>query len=350
MASMFEQWPWWVFSLLWAAITIGGAYLLGRVVNTVIARRLTGLAKRTRGQWDDIVIRELTSRIPLWITLVGCWVALGYWPMGDRWLSLASAAILIVGVGSITVALSTIATTLVAAYGLQAVPGAPVSHLTQNVVRLVIMSVGLLVLLNQLGIEIRPMLAALGVGGLAVALALQEPLSNLFAGLFVSMAGQVRIGDQVRLDSGLEGRVVDFNWRATWIEVPSGNIAVVPNAKLSQAVVTNYSLPTTEVAVLVDIVVDHRNDAAQVERLALEVARGVLSEIDGAFPNFEPVVRFHTFADTGLRATVSMRATSLAGLSALRHAFIMRLHKRFQQAGVALPSIAPAARLMSPTT
>lgn len=289
------------------------------------------------------MVRELTSRIPLWCTLIGVWVSLGYWPIADRWLRLASAAIMVVGFASVTFALAAVATRLVATYGLRAVPGAPVSGLTQNLVRLIVIVLGLLVLLNQLGIEIRPMLAALGVGGLAVALALQEPLSNLFAGLFVSLAGQVRIGDQVRLDSGIEGRIVDFNWRSTWLEIPSGSIAVVPNSKLSQAIVTNFNLPTTEVAVPVEIIVDHRSDAAQVEAIALEVARGVLDDVAGAVGDFEPVVRFHTFADTGLRATVVMRARSMASLALVRHTFIVRAHARFHEAGIPLPSISPGA-------
>jgi small-conductance mechanosensitive channel len=340
MPSTFEQWP-WLGPLLRAGITVAGAYLFGRAMNIFVIGRMARLARRSHGLWDDIVIRELASRIPLWFTLIGVWVSLGYWPIGDRWLRLASAVILIAGFGSVTFALAAIATQLVAAYGLRAVPGAPVSGLTQNLVRLIVIALGLLVLLNQLGIEIRPMLAALGVGGLAVALALQEPLSNLFAGLFVSLAGQVRIGDQVRLDSGVEGRIVDFNWRSTWLEIPSGNIAVVPNAKLSQAIVTNFNLPTTAVNVPVEIAVDHRSDAAQVEAIALDVARGVLQELDGAVGDFEPIVRFHTFTDTGLRATVALRAKSMASLPLVRHTFIVRVHERFQKAGITPPTPAP---------
>ena len=153
-----------------------------------------------------------------------------------------------------------IATHLVGAYGPRAVPGVPISALTRNIVRIIVVAGGLLVVLNELGIEIRPMLAALGVGGLAVALALQEPLANLFAGLFVSLAGQVRIGDHVKLDSGVEGRIVDFNWRSTWLEVPGGSVAVVPNSKLSQSIVTNFNLPNPELAIPVDFTVRYEED------------------------------------------------------------------------------------------
>ncbi|MEQ1575126.1 MAG: mechanosensitive ion channel family protein [Vicinamibacterales bacterium] len=347
MPSAFEQLP-WLSPLLGSMLTMAGAYLAGRLLNVVIVSRIARLAKRTPGEWDDILVGELTSRVPLWSTLVGIWLSLGYWPITDRWLLLVSGAIAVAAFASVTFALAAVATRLVAVYGSRAVPGVPVSGLTQNIVRLIVIVFGLLVMLNQFGIEIRPMLAALGVGGLAVALALQDPLSNLFAGLFISMAGQVRIGDHVRLDSGIEGRIVDFNWRSTWLEMPSGSIAVVPNAKLSQAVVTNFNLPTPEVSVPIEIVVDRRSDAAQVELVAMDVARGVLHEVEGAVSDFEPVVHFHTFADTVLRGTVVLRARALADLSGVRHAFIMRLQARLREAGIALPAAVPPAPAAPP--
>lgn len=342
---IFEQLPWFG-PLVRSAATIAIAYLLGRLLKALVVGRLAQIAQRTPGQWDDILIRELTSRIPLWSTLLGLWVSLGYWTIADRWLRLTSGLITFVAFLSVTLALSAIATRLVAVYGSRAVPGAPISGLTQNVVRLIVVALGLLVMLNQFGIEIRPMLAALGVGGLAVALALQEPLSNLFAGLFVSMAGQVRIGDQVRLDSGIEGRIVDFNWRSTWLEIGTGNIAVVPNSKLSQAIVTNFNLPTPEVSVPVEIVIDHRSDLGQVERVAIDVARDVLREVEGAVRDFEPVLRFHTFTEAHVRGTVVLRARSMAFLPLVRHVFVTRVHTRLREDGVAF--VAPAAPPVAP--
>lgn len=335
--------PSWLEPALRTVATIGGAYLLGRLANVVVAGRVARLARATTGQWDDILVKALTSRIPLWSVLAGAWVSLGYWPIADRWLLVASRTVTAVGLLSVTFLTAAIATGLVATYGSRALPGVPVSGLTQNIVRLVVITCGLLIVLNGLGVEIRPMLAALGVGGLAVALALQEPLSNLFAGVFVTMAGQVRVGDYVRLDSGVEGRVVDFNWRSTSLEIPSGNIAVVPNAKLSQAIVTNFNLPTPAISVPVEFVVDYASDAAEVEALALDVARHVLTTEAGAVASFEPLVRFSAFGDIGLRGTVTLRARALADQAAVRHACITTLHAAFRNRGIVVPTIVPGS-------
>ncbi len=100
-----------------------------------------------------------------------------------------------------------------------------------------------MILLNLLGVSITPILTALGVGGIAVALALQDTLANLFAGFYVSLAGQLRVGDYIKLDSGGEGYITDITWRSTTIRALQNNLIIVPNAKLAQAIVANYHLP-----------------------------------------------------------------------------------------------------------
>jgi small-conductance mechanosensitive channel len=340
MPLSFDQLP-WLAPLLRAVATVAGAYLLGRLFNRFISSRLARLASGSPGPWDDIIISELHTYVPLWSVLVGLRVSLAYWPIPERWLHLAATAISVVGFASVTFAVAGVGTHLVGAYGPRAVPGVPISALTRNIVRLIVVAGGLLVVLNELGIEIRPMLAALGVGGLAVALALQEPLSNLFAGLFVSLAGQVRIGDHVRLDSGVEGRIVDFNWRSTWLEVAGGSVAVVPNSKLSQSIVTNFNLPNPELAIPIDFTLRFDEDAGKAERVALDVAGGIMRDTPGAAAKFEPVVRFHTFADLGLKGTVTLRAATWGDQGLIRHRFIVALHDRFKAEGIELVSTAP---------
>ena len=86
-----------------------------------------------------------------------------------------------------------------------------------NIVRVAVVGIGLLVLLQSLGVSVTPLLTALGVGGLAVALALQDTLANLFAGVHILVSRKVQQGDYVRLDSGQDGYIVDINWRNTTI-------------------------------------------------------------------------------------------------------------------------------------
>jgi small-conductance mechanosensitive channel len=329
------EWP-VLTRLLWTVATIGGAYLLGFLVNRVVFRRLAMLARRTGAEWDTPVIAELRRRIPLWSLLVGVWLSLGYWPIPGRWVSFSSNLLKALGIASVTFAVAAIATKTVAAVGPRAQHGVRVSGLAINVVRMVVFAVGLLILLNALGVNVTPALAALGVGGLAVALALQEPLSNLFAGVFVAVSRQVKIGDYIRLDSGAEGYVSDLKWHSTQIESLGGNLLVVPNSKLAQSIVTNYSAPTRDVAVAVDITVDYASDLALVERVTMDEARGVMKEVMGALPDFEPAVRFTAFNEFGVRFNVGLRARDFPDVALVRHELLKRLETRYQHEGIVL--------------
>lgn len=222
-------------------------------------------------------------------------------------------------------------------YGTRLATALPLTRLTQNIAKGSILVIGALVILNSFGISITPILTALGVGGLAVALGLQDTLANFFSGVYITVARHVRVGNYIKLDSGEEGYVVDIAWRTTRIRSLSNNMIVVPNTKIAQAIVTNYDLPTPQLAVLVGVAVDYRSDLEQVERVAVSVAKEVMQKIPGGVPEFEPSIRYHTFGDSGVQFTVILQGTTFVDQYLLKHEFIKRLHRRFAQEGIVIP-------------
>jgi small-conductance mechanosensitive channel len=153
----------------------------------------------------------------LWVLLLGIFFATEASGLSIRTTEVVGKALLLLWIISLTVVASKLAGVFVREYGSEFPTPLPVTTLTQTLVSLTVAAIGLLIVLNTLGISITPILTALGVGGLAVALALQDTLSNLFAGFYISLAGQIRIGDYVKLDSGEEGYVTDISWRSTTI-------------------------------------------------------------------------------------------------------------------------------------
>lgn len=322
--------------LILTGVTTGGAIVIAMLINFVVLRRLSSLTRYTRGSWDDVLIAEVRKRMPFWGLLVGLWLSVGHWPLPGVWpvfLFRAIAATLIV---SVTMMAATVATRIVADYGQRATHGAPVPGLVGNIVRFIVVAIGLLIVLRGFGVEITPILAALGVGGLAVALALQDPLSNLFSGLFVTVAGQLRIGDYVRMDFGVEGTITDFNWHSTRITAPSGDPIIVPNARIAKAVVTNFSLPTQEVGFTVEFVLAPGTDLARVEQVTLDVAKDVLQGVEGGVGTFEPLIRVLAYVDLGIRVAVVMRARTFADQALLKHELLTRLDARYRKEGIAV--------------
>jgi small-conductance mechanosensitive channel len=327
-----SAWPDWAVRTLWTAGSIALAWVVGHILNATVVSRLGIWAARTSRDWDEALVAELKRRVPLWSLLVGAYASQAHWNA-----RLLSHALFVVGAASATFFAAAVASRLVAEYGKGASSALPVSSLTQTIARILVIGIGALVILNGLGVSITPMLTALGVGGLAVALAMQEPLGNLFAGITTTAAGQIRVGDYVRLDAGIEGYVVDFGWRSTRIRMLAGNLVLVPNAKLSQAIVTNFHLPANDLAVLVDVGVDYASDLAQVERVTVEVAQSVMREVQGGVPEFSPFVRFHTFADSSINLSVIMRAKEFVDQFLVKHEFVKRLHLRYAEEGIGIP-------------
>lgn len=331
------NWPAWATQLIWTTATIAGSWLIGRVLGTVLIGRMAGWVPKDQQAWAHATADVVRRRLPLWSVLVGVWLAAGYWPMTSEAHVLVERAVFVVGGVSVTLALAAIASRLVDTYGALIAPAVPVSSLTRNIAWGAVAVIGALTIFNGLGLSITPMLTALGVGGLAVALALQEPLANFFAGLFITLGGQIRLGDYVKLDSGQEGYVADFSWRSTRLRMLPNNLVIVPNAKLAQAIVVNHHLPSPDLAVLVDVGVDYASDLTHVERVVIEVGREVMAEVQGGVPEFEPFIRYHTFSDSSINFTTILRGKEFVDQYLVKHEFVKRLHARFNQEGIVIP-------------
>lgn len=193
-------------------------------------------------------------------------------------------------------------------------------------------------ILNALGISITPILATLGVGGLAVALALQDTLSNLFAGFHIITNRIVRVGNYIKLDSGgEEGYVIDINWRTTKLKMLDNNTILIPNSKLTQTNITNYCLPDKDLAVLVNVGVHYNSDLKHVEQVTCEVAKEVMREVQGGVPDFVPFIRYNTFGDSSIGFTVTLMGKEYFDQYLIRHEFIKRLHQRYSKEGIVIP-------------
>jgi len=196
----------------------------------------------------------------------------------------------------------------------------------------------LLILLGALNISITPILTALGVGGLAVALALQDTLSNLFAGFYMAVAGQVRLGDYIKLNTGEEGYVTDITWRSTTIRALGNNLIIIPNSKLAQAVVTNFHLPEKRMSLSIQVGVSYDSDPERVERVLLEVACQGATEIPGLLADPAPAVRFMPgFGDSAMTFTLVCQVGEFPDQFLVQHELRKRILKRFREESIEIP-------------
>jgi small-conductance mechanosensitive channel len=274
----------------------------------------------------------------IWALILALHLALQVSALPNRTTQITSRVFLALWIISLTVVVSRIAARLIRAYGSQMGGSLPVTSLTQNIARGLVLAVGALILLNTLGVTITPMLTALGVGGLAVALALQDTLANFFAGFYISIANQIRVGDYIKLDSSEEGYVTDISWRSTSVRTLPNNLVIVPNSKLAQAIVTNFHLPERRMSLLVPVSVSYDCDPDEVERLLVELATQAAGQIKGMVADPPPFVRFIPgFGASSLDFTLICQVQEFVDQYLVQHELRKLIFRRFRETGIEIP-------------
>lgn len=308
------------------SIIILSFLIAGFIAKKILIKYISALARRTKFEWDDIAIKSLYSFVVFWFFLIGVRISLT--------LTRAIAVLFII---TIIITILKFITALSGHYSKKEEGFLQVSTIFVNLLKIAIIVIGLLLIFQSLGVRITPLLTALGVGGLAVALALQDTLSNLFAGLHIIFAGQIRVGDFIKLENGQKGEVVDITWRNSTIRTLGNNIIVIPNSLMAQAIVVNFYLNKKDLSVKIPVGVAYDSDLEKVEKVTLEIAKDALKTTPGGVKDFEPLVRFHTFNDFSIDMTVILRAKDFIGQYLVRHEFIKKLHKWFNKEGIEIP-------------
>ena len=200
----------------------------------------------------------------------------------------------------------------------------------------VIYGVGALLILDLLDINISPLIAGLGLGGLAVALALQPTLANLFAGTYVMTEGVVSPGDYIELENSVSGYVVEVSWRSTRIRTWRNNLVVVPNSKFAETIITNYSRPAPAVNVQLNLGVSYGSDLDHVERVCREVMDQVLDETPEAVKEYGSWFGYDGFGDSNVNFWLFVQANDRLGAFNLQTMLIEKLHRRFKEEGIVI--------------
>ena len=315
-----------------------GGFLVGIIIERIVLGRLRRLLSKTHWDGFEVIIRSLKGIPTVLLGVGGLDVALNNIEISRKVLAVIQQSILAVVILAVTLVVARLSTGFLNLYKLRSKQTEGISiSLFANLVKLVIILIGLMIILQTLGVSITPLLTALGIGGLAVALALQDTLSNLFAGLVIIISGHIKRGDYVELESGEKGYVSDITWKNTVIRAIPNNMIIVPNSKLSSTILTNYYQPQKDVLVRVDVGVSYESDLKKVEKVTVEVAKEVMQEVKGGVPSFEPYLRYHTFSDFSINFTVMLSADEYFDQYLVKHEFIKRLHERYGREGIVIP-------------
>lgn len=316
---------------------IGGGFLIGILTQWLLARTFHVIAKRTASTWDDLLMHAIGRMPVVWWTAAGVWAALLVRGVEPNTYRIVTQGIVVAIIASVTMVASRLAAGSVDRYAARSTT-LPSTSLVTNLVKLLIGTLGLFLVLQNLNIEITPLITALGIGGLAVALALQDTLSNLFAGIAIILSGQLRPGDYVRMTEGDEGFVEDVKARNTTVRTfPFENLVVIPNSVLASSIVTNFNLPQKSLWINVPVGVSYDSDLQQVEQVAIEVGVHTLEAVESGHKHASPIIRYQEFGDSSINFDVLLFVSEFKNQAVIRHEFIKNLHARFNKEEIEIP-------------
>ena len=304
----------------------------------LLAYFLYRLINKNNNQKYIKLLGAALKRAVLYISiLLSIYIIIIIWDLPEAKLIIANKFLSALAIIASTLIISSVATGIFIYYKKSSQHGIAAATLSRNIVNASIIILGLLILLNHLGIAIAPLLTPMGIGGIAIALGLQDTLSNIFAGIYIIWAGRMKIGDYIKLNTGEEGYVHDIAWRETRIRMNLDNIITIPNSLIAKTSITNYNRPDKEIGFNFYLGVDYTSDLDHVEQVTLEVARNILQTTAGGLAQFEPTLRFFKFADSSIDMIIKMRVKDYASQSLVTHELIKQLHKRYSQENITLP-------------
>ena len=323
------------------------------------------LRRRMRGAPDALdtqILAAIRGPVVLFIALLGLflgflvltWLTSPAFDALDGWDQWIRKAWVVVIIAEVSYLASHLTQVLIAWY-LRTIAARTAADLdakvlppVKRVLPLTIYAVGTLVALDSLDISISPLLAGLGIGGLAVALAVQPTLSNFFAGTYLVTEGELKEGDFIELEGGPSGYIVDVGWRSTKIRSRYNNLVIVPNSHMASSVVTNYSSPTSAMNVIVTCGVSYDADLDRVEKLVMQVAQQVIDESPDAVKENPPYFGFSEFGDSNIDFWVFLQARDRWGTFTLTNDLIKRIRATFKEEDIEINY--PVRKLIAPTS
>jgi small-conductance mechanosensitive channel len=207
------------------------------------------------------------------------------------------------------------------------------------VIRAAFALLAIIIFLENLGVSLTAIWTTLGVGSVAVALALQETLSNFFSGLYLLADRPVSPGDYIKLDSNQEGYVLRIGWRSTTVRTLGNNHVVIPNSTLAKAVITNYSVPQTRMGYTLPVSVAYGTDPSRVEKALLAVSQEAIRDgLDGLLSDPAPNVQFIPgFGASSLDFSLNVQIRRFEDQYVVQSELRKRIVKRFHKEGIEMP-------------
>ena len=321
-----------------AIAIIIGSIVLAKIVYWFVERYMKAFAAKTRSDIDDTILRIIHKPVYYIIILMGIQLAVSCVVVStefeDFFSKLISIAIIILGawvIAGIADAILQGVGKKLAARTKTTVDDEAIPFLSR-VLRFAIYLLAFMIVLDQFGIEITPLVASLGIAGFAIGFAAKDTIGNLLAGFFILTDRPFVRGDRIEL-KGYLGEVVDIGLRTTKIKTLDHTYVVIPNASIISNEVINYTLPDVRIKVKLPISVAYGTNPERVKKIVLDVAK----EVDEVMDDPKPVIYFTEFGESSLNFLLIFWVSNFRKKLVAVDKINMKINEEFEKAGIEIP-------------
>jgi small-conductance mechanosensitive channel len=309
--------------LIGTIIFVSASYLILKL----IVRKVSG-GKKT---YSKFILKQLSIPVFFLVFIIGLYTSLKTLSKLDQYYIYLDGFFFVITVFLGALLISRIITVIMMGWlkekrGFKRTPG-----LLNKAISVIVFVIAIAVILSYFKIDITPLIAGVGLGALAIGLALQSTLSNFFAGVHLISDRPINVGDFIELDEKNSGIIEDIGWRSTRIRMLTDNLLVIPNGKLADSNIINYSMPKEDFSIWVPCGVAYESDLKKVERVSLEVAKEIQKKVPGAVKDFEPLFRYREFGDSNINFITILRIERPMDRFVVRNEFIKALKERYDR-------------------
>ncbi|MCE9637920.1 MAG: mechanosensitive ion channel family protein [Planctomycetes bacterium] len=311
--------------------------LVSIIVERVASWLVKKLTSRTKTTVDDAFVKGLPKLVRTVLVFVALTVvvqALAHDPARlETWTRVVRA----VGIIAVGLVVTRVGLSMVDAWVRDRPQMSPVGPGIKLALKIAVIPVLLVTVLQVFGVEIAAFLTVLGVGSLAVALALQDILKNIFSGIQLVLDQPIRPGDFISIDDGkVRGTVLEIGLRSTKLRTTENNVAILPNANLANALIVNMDSVDPTFVHTVAIGVAYASDSRRVHQMLTTEAQRAVDEIPELVKQ-APIVAFAGFGDSALNFTVAVRVARFSQRADTSTELHHRLLARLNAEGIEIP-------------
>jgi MscS family membrane protein len=312
-----------------------GALIAGRALYWVMGNVVKKLTAKTKNRLDDLIVDMIEEPIVFVVALGGAWFGIHTLvlpPVVGEWLGHALHFLLILtGAWLVTRLLDALHNQYLAPLAQKSATDLDdqLLPILRKGTKIVIWTVGIVVALNNAGYDVGALIAGLGIGGLALAMAAKDTVSNVFGGFTIFTDRPFRLNDRVKV-GGFDGFIREIGVRSTRLQTLDGTMVTIPNATFSDSAVENISLePTHKVTTNLGLTYD--TTPAEMQQ-AMEILREVATTTTGLDTTFN--VAFNAFGDSALNIVFVYFIRKEANILGTTSAVNMAILERFNAAGL----------------